>query len=207
MAIKWGDISLIVSLLASMSGCENDDFDYLSHMKLSETSKLSLAREIRALESPTTGSTRYVVRYVVMNRDKLRVIRTPAIEKVFPDHDFVRISFSLRYRPEDITPYDALPGMVTIVFALNKRNGNVTTLGLHASDDRFCSFLVKEGITIRTNEEALTAWKALCRICISDPKDVQARRRFFSKLTSDLEFQTDSATSQIDSNSLRKQAQ
>ena len=142
-------------------------YRHLPLVNLNKKAQQLLEREISDIESI---SNEHIV--VSVPRDRIRSIRSPALEALFPTHDFVFIPHDRTKRPGS-TANVALPAFLFQTLAIDARAGTAASFSSIGEAEDFCSFLAAQKVTLKTEDDAARVYQALCAVL--------NRRRFSGK--------------------------
>ena len=139
-------------------GARSAEFRHLPLVDLSKKAQQLLEREISDLES---ASSEHLV--VTVPRDRIRSIRSPALEALFPDHDFVYISYDITRRPGSTTNVAEAPYLFQTL-AIDARAGTTARFSTSCNTGAFGSFLASQKVTMKTEDDAEKVNKAFCAL-------------------------------------------
>lgn len=135
-------------------GATSAEFRHVPLVDLSKKARQLLDREISRIES---ASSEHIVSTVP--RDRIRSIRSPALEALFPDHDFVYISYDMTRRTGS-TANVAEAQYLFLTLAIDARAGTTARFSSSGYSGAFGSFLAAQKVTLKTQADAARVCKA-----------------------------------------------
>lgn len=139
-------------------GARSAEFRHVPLIDLSKKAQQLLDREISRIESSSCEHT-----IVTVPRDRLRSISSPALEALFPDHDFVYISYDMTQRPGS-TANAVWASYLSETLAINAQAGTTARFSTSSNSGAFGSFLAAQKVTLKTEDDAEKVNKAFCAL-------------------------------------------
>jgi hypothetical protein len=133
-------------------------YRHLPLIDLSKKAQQLLEREISDIEST---SSEHIV--VSVPRDWTRSIRSPPLEALFPNYDFIYIPYHMTQRPGS-TSHVSLPGLLFRCLAIDASAGTVARFYAGGDHAEFGSFLAAQKVTLKTEDDAVRVFQALCAV-------------------------------------------